>query len=1838
MFVSKKINIFLWFTCTFLVSSNILYFDSNSLIEGDGTIEKPVKTINWDNLSSFLEISMFQNSSMLIKNEVTIKEKKNISIFGNDNSGLIFSSKGKMLINQSNITFNSTFFVFKESSQLHLFYIDNESYVIFENCYFEKQEIKTIIRIFYFSNSIILIKNFKFEKNEVSFAQIIRATNSSLIIENISFIDNLIIINEPFMKFDKYSFVLIQNIILNSSNFSSINKNSLINFNCNFVIMNLMIKNCSFQNIVIFNNSNDDLSFHFIILKKVRLELINQNTQSLFPLLLEIHSINSDIYFFDFSFLNIMAYNSIISIFQNYYSILMRNFTFDNCLSKNALMLMDSDKLFIINFFIENENRLTFFTTFRMGSAISIENVKETMIENLTLINSTSDYTTIGLKFINHDPFKSKYILLNNLNLGLNFVYYSTNYEYVAGVLFFKTDASIFISNSYFFGNLLDTSYTVFNRIGGPCIFVDSTSAELTITSSKFEDNMSKLNSNAIQFQGEIFNMNYCIFLNNTFIYDQVDLENLKKFGNSFSRKQQSHNFGFGGAVLITSHNIIIDNCYFAENQAFDGGAVYITKHQDFNLMKILINSTIFKKNLAGYSGGAIFVSYLVSNVEMIVENNYFFQNEGKYGGVIILKNILINRFIVIRRNIFYLNIGEYSSCIMGNYVKGTLTIRENVFWNNSVTILPGKINPIMGICVLALGDYYFIIEMEFNIFLENFSQIIGGVAVLSGCILVAQNEKLFYTTVLSNTAGYVLYSLAKMSLNDTLIESSTSRYKTGIFSIYDISYAEIYNCTIINSKSVSKGGVFFITENGALLCRNSTIINSFSELGGVMYLMDCSDSMVVFENTIFLNNTGLETIFTLIKGNFRVKNCSFTDNFGLLFDLRGTTMLIENTLVRNANCSSKTIIGCFVSLVDMSSFKSNSINVSNFFSITKGTLIYSESSDSILIDSHFNNIVAETLESVSIFLSSNSFLIGINISEIIPSFGALTSSRVSIENCSFDNSKNYKKILISELILQYSTIILENSNFTNNFAKKDGGFIYGFNSKQNDFNSNIFIISSLFENGTSPLQGGAIYVMNFNLFLLNSIFKRNEAKNGGAVFFSLSNNSSNHIFFLEKSNFIWNKAQYGGGALFTHNCLPFNFNDSCSFFNNIADYGNNTATFSLKIFYKVLIGTDETNSSEEYDSEKNSSTIFSKIKDEVSGESMLHTIILRYVDQYNQTDTSISNRLESLDITNSKNINESVILIGANSFGINRGILKISNIIIISAPSSLISLSFLSSVLPNYLFEIKISFRECVPGEIHDSLSNSCKKCPFNKVSYFPLAKTCEDCPEGAICMGGTNLFVKEGYWRRNKTSLLIYECLESKLNCLGGENSECLNDFTGALCRSCHKGFYPVGYKSCLSCESSTLNYLRFMGLILAAFVMMLVLIKSSTENINIYDKLIARMDESEQISKSNGLLNFSESSLYVKIIVNFAQMISIINNVNIDWPIYIEDIGDFMQYFNSISVKYMGLECILDFEKALEIAPYLNFLAIILMPFFFSVVSYFVWKIYQKIKKNIQIKDYLYATISGIYLMIQPNVMEESLNALRCIEIEGRSFLKINPDFSCEAEEYKIIGNYLAWPIFLTWSFVIPIFIFLVLLYNKNRLYEPATFKRASFFFIGYKTQFFYWDILLALRKSFFSLIHLLIKNNEYLKLLIFLIIIGGYYEILERKQPFMNSSLNKLEYLSALVIFLVIYFTLLLSFLKEKYKYFPFVIFLAILLLYILFLGYWLFSYGKYAKKKYKTYSDKILINLKTKVGKFFKNKKDCIIPLIVISGNEKIEEVTPNLNISNEQNQLIITNI
>jgi len=60
-----------------------------------------------------------------------------------------------------------------------------------------------------------------------------------------------------------------------------------------------------------------------------------------------------------------------------------------------------------------------------------------------------------------------------------------------------------------------------------------------------------------------------------------------------------------------------------------------------------------------------------------------------------------------------------------------------------------------------------------------------------------------------------------------------------------------------------------------------------------------------------------------------------------------------------------------------------------------------------------------------------------------------------------------------------------------------------------------------------------------------------------------------------------------------------------------------------------------------------------------------------------------------------------------------------------------------------------QIDLRECVVGE--EESNSKCVVCPPGKYSLFTNSKSCDNCPENAICRGGDEIDVNEGYWRSN-------------------------------------------------------------------------------------------------------------------------------------------------------------------------------------------------------------------------------------------------------------------------------------------------------------------------------------------------------------------------------------------------------------------------------------------------------------------------------------------------------
>lgn len=108
----------------------------------------------------------------------------------------------------------------------------------------------------------------------------------------------------------------------------------------------------------------------------------------------------------------------------------------------------------------------------------------------------------------------------------------------------------------------------------------------------------------------------------------------------------------------------------------------------------------------------------------------------------------------------------------------------------------------------------------------------------------------------------------------------------------------------------------------------------------------------------------------------------------------------------------------------------------------------------------------------------------------------------------------------------------------------------------------------SSFENngGLNTGKGGAISISNSNLTIKNTNFTNNQAKKGGALYFSWTNQLKG---FLNITNCVFsnNSASISGGSVQYDLYRPHFENNQ--FENNTAEYGPNIASYPIKIMLK---------------------------------------------------------------------------------------------------------------------------------------------------------------------------------------------------------------------------------------------------------------------------------------------------------------------------------------------------------------------------------------------------------------------------------------------------------------------------------------------------------------------------------------------------------------------------------------------------------------------------------------------------------------------------------------------
>ena len=368
------------------------------------------------------------------------------------------------------------------------------------------------------------------------------------------------------------------------------------------------------------------------------------------------------------------------------------------------------------------------------------------------------------------------------------------------------------------------------------------------------------------------------------------------------------------------------------------------------------------------------------------------------------------------------------------------------------------------------------------------------------------------------------------------------------------------------------------------------------------------------------------------------------------------------------------------------------------------------------------------------------------------------------------------------------------------------------------------------------------------------------------------------------------------------------------------------------------------------------------------------------------------------------------------------------------------------------------VELRECLPGEIFISINSQCYFCPANQYSFNPTDPICKDCPpDGARCMGGTNIVVHEGWWRNATTNADVKDCDdEARRRCLGED--KCEEGFTGPVCFQCDiaEGWITKGRGDCYKCTDNDSAIISTGVLLLCASIIyqIYVLYTTSNDNRRIHEEEERARAEASEAEKA------VKAGSYILILTTYSQIISVI--MKLQKSHFLEDqfAAPVETVGNPNTQVLFSLECLYALSdndpvrmlRAKLLIYVFSPLAKIAVILIFELIRAIIKRNEEGIKEKIICRLGLAAVV--LTMLEQPGIIGMLSAYLSCSPLytdDPNTYITSNTLIQCNDEngDYAYFRNVLVIPGLLFWGFLVPFIIFLILWKKKKELQTSARY---------------------------------------------------------------------------------------------------------------------------------------------------------------------------------------------
>ncbi|CAI2362506.1 unnamed protein product [Moneuplotes crassus] len=981
---------------------------------------------------------------------------------------------------------------------------------------------------------------------------------------------------------------------------------------------------------------------------------------------------------------------------------------------------------------------------------------------------------------------------------------------------------------------------------------------------------------------------------------------------------------------------------------------------------------------------------------------------------------------------------------------------------------------------------------------------------------------------------------------NNSAIVSSIFRAETEASIICD-------NCKISNNFGVTNG-VFEIESGGVLKIFNSEIFENYAIHYAVGSFLSAFTPSIISETQIYSNDVIFESNLTVELTSSCVRLCFLNDLIkSYLTNLNFTTItqtdtllqvllaevhIVNNTQIYNTTSvvySLSSVLLVENSLIFDINFVKSPMNLISTEATLSNLTIANCSKLQTQDDIAFIQITSGTLISSNLKLFNSNF----KVSQLSFSSGTMTNTQLTnvvndeglikclkcqkfkldtlllINSYSVSNPLlNLQEALNVELIniklsgYQYKLAQFSFSNITliQNLEISDGKqtleFIESNLLKMN--NSNF----SDNNDDTGIGRGGAIQIFNSKINIENTTFTNNSAYFGGAITFECTS-MANCELNIENSKFWNNSAQERGGAIYYNYNYPRVRNTE--FIDNKADYGPNFASYPAKIGLA--------NSSLDED------IIVNNIGSGIKIDQILTLALFDMDNQIMNLDNS------SQIIILPRNASEASIN-GFNIVSTEKGIAQFDNIAsitngrILTSNFTLSSKSIKTTKVEEVLGasfrqdDLQINFRDCKPGEI--VVGDQCNVCAAGTYSLDWNATECVDCALDADCLGGTQISVRSGYWRRFQNSSKIVECI-FKDACIGGfidENTDdqtsnskssnpvkCAQGYHGNLCSQCvvtgDVKYERVNDYECQKCPNQILNSIKvvFTILIVLLFFIFMVVIN------------VRKTDE-------------SELSILLRILTNYIQLITVCISMTSDYPAGFLSLAIPMRLFGSSTDSLISFDCFIqdsEIKFIFDSNAIFKLFLMIFLPIALFITIAVMWIIIKLIRPAwcTDMKRALAISFITIIFILHPKLTEKSISMFKCIEIdEGYSVARIDTNIECFSTTHLKWCLIVGAPIIIVWVIACPLIAYIAIHHERGKQ-NSKTMEYFLMIYQGFRPQVLYWEFVNTLRKIALLLV-LLFELKVAINLSLIILLLTARLQI--KVKPYKSFENNKIEFLS------------------------------------------------------------------------------------------------------------------